>query len=159
MTALHDAVYLALRLPDSGPRRTAVVVFSDGVDNMSWLSARDVVGAAGRSEAVVYAVDAGGLGDPNDSFLDEITLATGGQLWRVRKVEELGDRFLDVLQDIRARYLLTYNPAGVGTVGWHELEVRLRDVGRSKVLARPAYYRPSLGGAGAFQTEPANDGQ
>ena len=38
-TALHDAVYMALRLPEASPRRSAVVVFSDGLDNMSWLSA------------------------------------------------------------------------------------------------------------------------
>jgi len=142
-TALHDAVYMALRLPESGPRRSAVVVFSDGVDNMSWLSARDVVGAASRSGAVVYAVDARGPGDPSHPFLTDVAHATGGQVWRVRQVEELREGFLDVLRDIRARYLLTYSPAGVDTVGWHELEVRLRNGGRGKVLARPAYYRPS----------------
>ncbi len=141
-TALHDAVYMALRLPESSPRRSAVVVFSDGVDNMSWLSARDVVGAAGRSGAVVYAVDARGPGDPSHSFLSEVTQATGGQVWRARRLEELGDRFLDGLRDIRARYLLTYTPTGVDTVGWHELEVKLRKGRRGDVLARPAYYRP-----------------
>lgn len=57
-TALHDAVYVALRLPDPGPRRSAVVVFSDGIDNVSWLSDKDVVEAARRSGAVVYGVDA-----------------------------------------------------------------------------------------------------
>jgi VWFA-related protein len=141
-TALHDAVYLALRLPEPGPRRVAVVVFSDGIDNMSWLSARDVVGTASRSDAVVYAVDARGPGDPRDPFLDEVTRATGGQAWTASRVEELRDRFLDVLEDIRARYLLAYTPCGVDTVGWHELEVKLREGRRGDVLARPAYYRP-----------------
>ena len=142
-TALHDAVYMALRLPESSPRRSAVVVFSDGLDNMSWLSAGDVVGAASRSGAVVYAVDARGLGDPSHSFLTDVALATGGQVWRVRQMKELREGFLHVLRDIRARYLLTYSPVGVDTVGWHELEVRLRKGVRGKVLARPAYYRPS----------------
>ena len=53
-TALVDAVYAALRLRELGDRRTAVVVFSDGIDNLSWLSASDVVEAAGRSNATVY---------------------------------------------------------------------------------------------------------
>lgn len=141
-TALHDAVYLALRLPEPGSRRVAVVVFSDGLDNVSWLSARYVVGVARRSNAVVYAVDARGPGDPRDPFLDEVTRATGGQAWRARGVEELRGRFIDVLEDIRARYLLTYTPTGVDTVGWHELEVKLRQGRRGEVLARPAYYRP-----------------
>jgi VWFA-related protein len=141
-TALRDAVYLALRVPEPGSQRVAVVVFSDGLDNVSWLSARDVVSTARRSDAVVYAVAARGPDDPTDPFLDEVTRATGGRVWRARGVEELRDRFLAVMEDIRARYLLTYTPTGVGTVGWHELEVKLRPGRKGDVLARPTYYRP-----------------
>ena len=140
-TSLHDAVYVALRLPAPGPRRTAVVVFSDGVDNTSWLSEESVVESAGRSGAVVYAVDAREPGDPSHRFLGDVTKATGGRVWRVRRTDDLRDRFLDVLRDIRARYVLSYTPTGVGAAGWHELEVKLRGV-RGDVLARPAYYRP-----------------
>jgi VWFA-related protein len=141
-TALHDAVYMALRLPDPGQRRAAVVVFSDGVDNVSWLSGKDVVEAAGRSGAVVYAVDAREPGDPSNRFLKDVTRATGGRLWRVRKTDDLRDRFVDVLRDIRARHVLSYTPTGVDTSGWHELEVKLRGR-KGDVLARPAYYRPA----------------
>jgi Ca-activated chloride channel family protein len=140
-TALHDAVYVALRLPEAGERRSAVVVFSDGVDNMSWLSGEAVVEAAGRSDAVVYAVDAREAGDPSHRFLKDVAKATGGRVWRVRKEDDLPARFLDVLDDIRARYVLTYTPTGVDASGWHELEVKLRGV-KGDVLARPAYYRP-----------------
>jgi len=45
-TVLRDAVYTALRLRAPGPRRTAVVVFSDGIDNVSVLDAAEVVEAA-----------------------------------------------------------------------------------------------------------------
>jgi VWFA-related protein len=143
-TALHDAVYLALRLAEPGPRRSAVVVFSDGVDNVSWLSRREVVEAAGRTGAVVYGVDARAPGDPSDGFLKDVAKATGGRVWRARKTDELRDRFLAVLHDIRARYVLSYTPTGVDTVGWHELEVELRGR-KGDVLARPAYYRPAPG--------------
>jgi Ca-activated chloride channel family protein len=141
-TALHDAVYVALRLPEGGSRRAAVVVFSDGVDNVSWLSGDDVVEAAGRSGAVVYGVDARGPGDPDHHFLKNVAKATGGRVWRARRTDDLRARFLDVLHDIRARYVLSYTPTGVDTAGWHELEVRLRGQ-KGKVLARPAYYRPA----------------
>jgi VWFA-related protein len=141
-TALHDAVYVALRLPEPGPRRSAVVVFSDGIDNVSWLSDRDVVEAARRSGAVVYGVDAREPGDPDHRFLKDVAKATGGRIWRARKTDDLPARFLDVLHDIRARYVLSYSPTGVDTAGWHELEVKLRGR-RGDVLARPAYYRPA----------------
>lgn len=141
-TALHDAVYLAVRLPKDRERRVAVVVFSDGIDNVSWLSAADVVDAASRSNVVVHAVDARGPGDASHRFLFDLTGATGGQVWRASREYQLRDRFLGILRDIRARYLLTYSPQGVDTTGWHELEVRLRDGVEGQVLARPAYYRP-----------------
>jgi Ca-activated chloride channel family protein len=145
-TALHDAVYLALRLTAPGPRRAAVVVFSDGVDNTSWLSAGAVVEAAGRSGAVVYAVDAREPGDPSSRFLRDVAQATGGRVWRVRRSDDLRDRFLDVLHDIRARYVLSYTPGEAGAAGWHQLEVDLRGT-RGDILARPAYYRPERGRA------------
>jgi Ca-activated chloride channel family protein len=140
-TALHDAVYLALRLPEASDRRSAVVVFSDGVDNRSWLSGKTVVEAAGRSDVVVYGVDAREPGDPRHRFLEDVCRATGGRVWRVRNEDDLPARFLEVLDDIRARYLLSYTPRGVDVPGWHDLEVKLEGV-KGDVLARPAYYRP-----------------
>ena len=141
-TALHDAVYVALRQPEPGPRRSAVVVFSDGIDNVSWLSDEDVVQAAGRSGAVVYGVDAREPGDPSHRFLKDVAKATGGRVWRARKIDDLRARFLDVLHDIRARYVLSYTPTGVDTAGWHDLKVKLRGR-KGDVLARPTDYRPA----------------
>ena len=64
-TAIVDAVYTALRSTEPSARRTAVVVFSDGLDNMSWLSAAEVIEAARRTEAIVYGVAVRGRGRPH----------------------------------------------------------------------------------------------
>ena len=82
-TALCDAVYAALRLREPGPRRTAVVVFSDGIDNVSFLTAPQVVEAASRSDAVVYAVAVRDPGERESSFLRDVVRATGGRLFEV----------------------------------------------------------------------------
>ena len=139
-TALIDAVYAALRLRELGDRRTAVVVFSDGIDNLSWLSASDVVGAAGRSNATVYGVTVRARGDPKEAFLGQVARATGGRVFEASSERDLRARFLDVLADIRSRYVLRYLPRGAGSSGWHRLEVRLRS-GKGDVLARPGYWR------------------
>jgi VWFA-related protein len=139
-TALIDAVYAALRLPELTDRRTAVVVFSDGIDNLSWLSASDVVGAAGRSNATVYGVAVRVKGDPKDPFLGDVARATGGMVFEASSDRDLRARFLDVLADIRSRYVLRYVPRRPGSGGWHRLEVRLRK-GNGNVLARPGYWR------------------
>jgi VWFA-related protein len=139
-TALVDAVYVALRATDPGPRRTAVVVFSDGVDNRSWLSADEGVEAARRTGALVYGVAARARNDPPNSFLRDVTRATGGRLFEAAKEEELRARFLDVLSDIRNRYVLRYAPVDADATGWHTLDVRLKR-GGGDVLARPGYWR------------------
>jgi VWFA-related protein len=139
-TALVDATYSGLRLLEPGPRRTVVVVFSDGLDSLSWLTPGQVVQAASRSDALVYAVVARGKGDPENPFLRDVTRATGGRLWTARSERELRSRFLDVLEDIRSRYVLSYSPQGVSASGWHALDVRLKR-GGADVLARPGYHR------------------
>jgi VWFA-related protein len=139
-TALCDAVYAGLRLREPGRRRSAVVVFSDGIDNLSWLAASDVVEAASRSEAIIYGVAIRAKGDPKERFLGDVVRATGGQLFEAASERDLRGRFLDVLGDIRARYVLSYAPRGVDSAGWHALEVRLKRV-KGDVLARPGYFR------------------
>jgi Ca-activated chloride channel homolog len=139
-TALCDAVYAALRLREPGPRRTAIVVFSDGVDNLSWLTDSQVVEAASRSDAIVYAVAVRNPGERAGAFLPEVVRATGGQLFEASSERDLRARFLDVLADIRSRYVLSYAVEAADAPGWHALEVRLRR-GKGTVLARPGYWR------------------
>ena len=139
-TALCDAVYSALRLREPGSRRTAIVVFSDGVDNLSWLTASQVVEAAARSDAIVYAVAVRDRGETDGAFLRDVVRATGGQLFEASSERDLSARFQDVLADIRSRYVLSYAVDAADAPGWHALEVRLRR-GRGDVLARPGYWR------------------
>ena len=143
-TALIDAVYAALRLRELGDRRTAVVVFSDGIDNLSFLAASDVAGAARRSNATVYAVTVRAKGDPKEAFLGDVARATGGRVFAAPSERDLRARFLDVLADIRSRYVLRYVPRGPGPAGWHALDVRVKS-GKGDVLARPGYWRTPSG--------------
>src|SRR6185436_4930814 len=55
-TALFDALFSGLALSGPGPARPLVLLFTDGRDNVSWLSADDVVEAARLSDASIYAV-------------------------------------------------------------------------------------------------------
>jgi VWFA-related protein len=141
-TALHDAVYAALRLRAPGARRTAVVVFSDGNDSMSWLTAEEVVEAAARSHALVYGVAMREGDERKEPFLREVVRASGGRLFEAASAPELRERFASVLADIRSRYVLSFTPEGDDTTGWHALEVKLKRAG-GDVLARPGYWRGS----------------
>jgi Ca-activated chloride channel family protein len=146
-TALRDALYAAMRLRTPNGRRAATVVFSDGMDNLSWLSGDEVLEAAKQSDVIVYAVVAGPAGRSSspleNAFLKQVTAATAGGIWQARSDSGLPASFLEVLRNIRSRYLLTYYPGGVSGEGWHTLEVRLKGRGAT-IVARPGYYRTVL---------------
>jgi len=139
-TALVDAVYAGLRLHEPSGRRTALLVFTDGLENSSWLRPQQLLEAARRSDAIVYGVLAGQPEERDPTLLRELARATGGRVFESRSLAELRSRFLEVLEDIRNRYVLSYTPQGTERGGWHPLSVRLKR-GKAEVLARPGYWR------------------
>ena len=71
-------------------------------------------------------------------FLGDLTEQTGGRLFKIESTRSLSAVFLEVLNEFRQRYLLSYSPAGVSQEGWHQLTVRVK--GRdATVRARPGY--------------------
>jgi len=71
-TAMRDALYAAIRLHEAGDHRAAAIVFSDGIDNLSWLREDDVVESARRSDVVVYGVLTP-QPSSNNGFLERVT--------------------------------------------------------------------------------------
>ena len=55
-TSLRDALAVALALRDSRLDRAMILMLSDGVDTMSWLSQDQLAASAAHSEAVIYPV-------------------------------------------------------------------------------------------------------
>jgi hypothetical protein len=51
----------------------------------------------------------------------------------------LRELFGKALEELRARYLLTYYPGGVARDGWHDVKVTLKGA-RGDVTARPGYF-------------------
>ena len=72
-TALFDAVFSGLLMAPSLPGRPALIVFSDGIDTVSWTGAADSLALARQSSTLVYAV-----GVASD-LLQEVVSATGGR--------------------------------------------------------------------------------
>jgi VWFA-related protein len=55
-TSLFDATFAALNVPDTPGRRPLLLVFTDGADTSSWLTATDVLSIAEQSRLTVYGV-------------------------------------------------------------------------------------------------------
>jgi VWFA-related protein len=163
-TSLHDAAYAALTFRDQQPGRALVLLFSDGHDTASWLPGQFAMDAARRSEAVVYAV---GLASQSvtapgyrvdfrsgvqpaipavvpsaleEPFLAALAEETGGKLLTADGSDKLRDTFVQIVNEFRTRYLLTYTPRGVDAGGWHPIEVKLKGR-RGNVTARRGYLK------------------
>ena len=152
-TAVHDAVYTALKLADPRHGRPVVLLFSDGLDRLSFLSAEKVLQVARESDAAIYVVFltaglvGGGPGtqprsDGPPDFLRDLARETGGRLWTATAPQDLQEKFLQILSQLKNRYVLRFEPRGVARPGWHELEVKLKGR-KGKVRARRGYHRPA----------------
>ena len=154
-TALVDAAAAAMTLAEPRRGRPLVLIFSDGDDRVSWTTPRQALDAARHSDVVVHAVGfapaRAGARDrmgplPSQAlrlegapgFLERLTQSTGGRLWFADTPRDLGAVFQSVLDEVRERYLLRYEPKGVSPGGWHPLEVRVRERGLV-ARCRPGY--------------------
>jgi Ca-activated chloride channel homolog len=135
-SSIIDASYAGLISAASKSDRPLVIVFTDGLDNSSWLTEEAVIESAKRNSAVVYAVTVGQM--PDRTFLRDICKQTGGSLIEAKSTQNLGAVFLNILEEFRHRYLLTYSPTGVSPGGWHRIQVRVKNHD-AKILARPGY--------------------
>jgi uncharacterized protein YegL len=135
-TALRDAAYLGLSTASADNSRALMLLFSDGFDTASFLTGEAVVDAAKRSNAIVHAVQF-----RPDPFLDRLAEITGGQTWSAQSDRQLEELFGRVLDEMRARYLLTYTPAGPQKPGWHQIKVSLKGA-RGDVIAKQGYFVP-----------------
>ena len=105
------------------------------VDFRQYLIPTDIapLPAAGQREQLIS--------DPGLSrylFLPVLVSDTGGEVLRVQG-DDLRATFLDVLSRFSKRYLLSYAPTN-SRVGWHPIEVRLKDRGLT-VIAKRGYTR------------------
>lgn len=134
-TSLVDGVYAGITVGESDAGRALLIVFSDGLDTLSWLSYAAVLDTAKRSDVVVYAVS---VGKVKAEFLRDLTSFSGGRLFELEKTANLSATFVSILEEFRQRYLVSYTPHGVSREGWHRLDVRLKGK-RGTIKARPGY--------------------
>jgi VWFA-related protein len=125
-TALFDALYAGVLLA-SAAGRSLIVVFTDGDDNASWLDQTAVRNVLEKSNVLVQAVGIVPDGQPphsGDAFtlnraaeamhvrsLRRLAEVTGGRFWPAAEPERLADAFVSILEAMRSRYILRFEPA------------------------------------------------
>jgi VWFA-related protein len=148
-TSVNDAIFLALQMrpADVGESRPVLLLFSDGRDTSSWLRSDQVIEATKRSGMLVHVVElvadewmgARGAEARPSAFLGTLADTGGGRRWFAKSSRDLRELFGKALNELRARYLLTYSASGVSREGWHDVKVTLKNA-RGEVTARPGYF-------------------
>jgi VWFA-related protein len=150
-TSLNDAAAAALVLADPRWGRGVVLVFSDGIDMLSWTSDEDVVQLARHAGAVVYGVIPDHEG--RRELLEKLAGETGGRVFTPRVADDLKDSFLRIMSELRSRYVLEFEPTSKKP-GWHRLDVRVKGR-KADVRARRGYSRVApASGRESFRHDP-----
>lgn len=157
LTALVDALHLALgHMRHARNARKAIVILSDGGDNSSRRTVRDLRDALMESDLQVYAM---GIFDERDSrrrpaeerngprLLSEVALETGGQEFPVRGLDELSATGIEIARDLRNQYILGYSPVNSTADGKYRritLKVAPPDTRHGlRVYYRRGYFAPA----------------
>jgi Ca-activated chloride channel homolog len=155
-TALLDAIDLSIHeLRHAHNIRKAVVIVSDGGDNCSRRTVREIKSLVRESDVLIYAL---GIFDPwelrsqareeeaGPTLLRDVAKQSGGQLFEIKDLNELPDIAAKMADALRTQYVLGYTPAKPRMDGkYHHVKVEVVQLeGSSRLRAswRRGYYAP-----------------
>lgn len=143
-TALYDVLSAApMLLQGAHHVRRAVLLFTDGVDTASTLSPEDARLILNGIEDPLYIFGiepppgVSGRRDTYDALLASFAAATGGRYVRVEDVAALPVLARTLRQELTMRYIIAFEPSGVGAVKERRIEVRVQ--GAFEVRTRRGY--------------------
>ncbi|HEX5889192.1 MAG TPA: VWA domain-containing protein [Pyrinomonadaceae bacterium] len=154
-TALFDAIWqFCDEKMRSVPGRRVLLVVSDGEDTYSRANIRDAIDIAQRTETTIFAistkagflstvpgVEAGQVADKKDRDLQTLAEETGGFAFFTGDMLSLERSFTRISKELRAQYLVTYNPTNKSYDGtFRKIDVKLSDGhGDLKVRTKRGY--------------------
>tara|TARA_Y100000588_G_C14263350_1_gene928658 strand:+ start:1984 stop:2940 length:957 start_codon:yes stop_codon:yes gene_type:complete len=156
-TALLDAIYMAInQMKEATNTKKALLVISDGGDNSSRYTGREIKRLVKEADVQIYAI---GIFEPLSSrgrtpeelsgpdLLTEIAEQTGGRQFPVENLNELPDIAARIGVELRNQYVLGYIPTNQKKNGkWRRIRValsRIRGMPPLRAHYRLGYYAPS----------------
>jgi Ca-activated chloride channel family protein len=152
-TALLDAIYYGVaKMKEARHERKALLIVSDGGDNRSRYTEGEVRSQVRESDVELYSI---GIFDPyaatpeertGPQLLNELCDETGGRLFRVDDLSEMGDIAEKISTELRNQYVIGYMPKDLSRDGkWRKVKVKLNPpegLPPLTVHARTGYYAP-----------------
>jgi VWFA-related protein len=154
-TALFDAIWqFCDEKMRSAPGRRVLLVVSDGEDTYSRANLREAIDIAQRTETTIFAistkagflatvpgVEAGQVQDKKDRDLQSLAEETGGMAFFTGDMITLERSFTRISKELRAQYLVTYDPTNKRYDGsFRKIDVKLAESrGNLKVRTKKGY--------------------
>jgi len=148
-TALYDAVAFALKHLESGRRdKKTLVIVSDGGDNVSKHTLKELMMLIQESRATIYTVGIFAPDDPdrNPGVLERIARISGGESFLPSGLDEVVPICRQIARDIRNRYTIGYIPVHSADKTAHRkihVVAKAPDRGKLVVRTRTSYWLPA----------------
>jgi Ca-activated chloride channel family protein len=147
MTALFDAIGVAVDGVSGLEGRKVMLLYTDGGDTRSSLGRRELMNLLKASDVTIYAIGAVAhrttLSRNDPQLLREIAEITGGQVFFPTSVKQLDSVYAKIVGEISAQYTLGYSSTNRANDGsWRKIQVRLSaDRGRDlRLRTRQGYF-------------------
>ena len=154
-TALFDAIWqFCDEKMRSVPGRRVLLIVTDGEDTYSRANIRDAIDIAQRTETTIFAistkagflatvpgVEAGQVADKKDRDLLTLAEETGGTAFFTGDMLSLERSFTKISKELRAQYLVTYDPTNKNYDGtFRKIDVKISNGhGDLKVRTKRGY--------------------
>ena len=150
MTAFYDAMAVYLRNASVQDGQKIMVVYTDGGDTRSTITASDVTDLLKASDVTMYTL--GYLEHQSSSYrssaqmeLQRFSQMTGGQAFFPSSLKELDAMYEKIVREMDARYILGYTSTDQKADGsWRPVEIKLKraDLKGVRLRTRPGYFAP-----------------
>jgi Ca-activated chloride channel homolog len=142
-TALFDALTDVSGEISSQPGKKVVVVFTDGDDNASVLTAQAAVGRATKNGVPIFSIAEGEATESPrlKKILTDLSRSTGGETYEVDDMKDIEEIFMKISSALQHIYLITYQPPLEPDDGkWRHIEVFVGDEKSYRIRAKEGYF-------------------
>jgi Ca-activated chloride channel homolog len=143
-TALYDVLTITPNAMEGAKNiRRAIILFTDGVDTASDMKPEDALKVLEGLSDPLYVLGIEpppaeeGPEDSYEQLLVRFATVSGGRYLRVDTAARLPEFATALRQELSMRYIIDFQPSGVGTAKWRSIEVKVDD--KLEVTARQGY--------------------
>jgi Ca-activated chloride channel homolog len=139
-TAMYDALYLGLNQVKKGQNpKKALLLITDGEDNHSRYSFRDLREFVREADVQIYSIDLG------RALIGELSEITGGHSFR-GSIDDLQEICEKIASELKNQYVIGYSSSNTARDGkWRKLRLRVNPPAGTSGLhlrAKEGYYGP-----------------